>query len=189
MEKVTLGPQTLLYPMPVAVVGANVDGKANFMTAAWCGIVNSDPPMISVAVRPSRHTFKGIQQNRVFAINIPSTHYAREADYFGTISGSKADKVAVSGLRVFYGKLGNAPLIEQFPVNLECRVVHALELGSHVLFVGRIEESHVSADCQTDGKPDIEKILPLVYVHGAREYRGVGSVVAGAYKAGLELRS
>ncbi|MBI2853230.1 MAG: flavin reductase family protein [Chloroflexi bacterium] len=190
MDKVTLGPQTLLYPMPVVMIGANVDGRPNFMTAAWCGIVNSDPPMISVGVRPSRYTFRGIQENRTFSINIPSVRFAREVDYCGTVSGAKADKVSVCRFSVFYGKLGSAPLIEEFPVNLECRVVHALDLGSHVLFVGRIEESHVSGDCLTDGKPDVGKIAPLIYVAGAaREYREVGGMVAAAYKAGLELRS
>lgn len=190
MGKVTLGPQTLLYPMPAVLVGANVDDKPNFMAAAWCGIVNSEPPMISIAIRRHRHTFRGIQQNQTFSINIPSTDMVKETDYCGTSSGAKVDKVALCRFNVFYGKLGSAPLIEQSPVNLECRVTHILDLGSHSLFIGRIEETHVSESCLTDGKPDVVKIKPIVYTMGAtRQYQALGEVVAKAFGAGLELRA
>jgi len=189
MAKIAMGPETLIYPMPAFLVGANVDGKPNFMTAAWSGIVNSEPPMVSVSIRPPRHTFKGVQQTSSFSINVPSVDQATETDYCGIVSGSRADKVAVCEFDVFYGKLGSAPLIEQCPVNLECSVVHTLELGTHVLFVGKIEETYVSEDCLTDGKADVEKIRPLVYVGGAdRQYRALGDIVAKGWSAGLELR-
>ena len=189
MAKIAMGPETLIYPMPAFLVGANVDGKPNFMTAAWSGIVNSEPPMVSVSIRPPRHTFKGVQQTSSFSINVPSVDQATETDYCGIVSGSRADKVAVCEFDVFYGKLGSAPLIEQCPVNLECSVVHTLELGTHVLFVGKIEETYVSEDCLTDGKTDVEKIRPLVYAGGAdRQYRALGDIVAKAWSAGLELR-
>ena len=69
MDKIQLGPKTLIYPMPVLVVGSNVNGKANFMVAAWGGIANGNPPMISVAIRAQRHTLIGINQNMAFSIN------------------------------------------------------------------------------------------------------------------------
>ena len=189
MAKITMGPQTLIYPMPAFLVGANVDGKPNFMTAAWSGIVNSTPPMVSVAIRAGRHTFKGVKQTSSFSVNVPSVDLATETDYCGIVSGARADKNAVCGFEVFYGKLGNAPLIEQCPVNLECTLAHALELGSHTLFIGGIVETYVSESCLTDGKPDVDKIRPLVYVgEPEREYRALGEVVAKAWSAGLELR-
>jgi len=86
MEKIKLGPQTLLYPMPAVLVGANVDLKANFMTAAWCGIAASSPPAISVALQKVRHTLKGIHEQGTFSINVPSTSLARKVDYCGIYS-------------------------------------------------------------------------------------------------------
>jgi len=189
MAKVLMGPGPLLYPTPVVLVGANVDSKPNFMAVAWCGIVNSEPAMVSIAIRHHRHTHKGIRQNSTFSVNIPSAEMVRETDYCGTISGHKVDKVEVCHFKVFYGKLGNAPLIEQCPVNLECKVMQMLNLGSHSLFIGRIEESHVSESCLTDGKPDIDKINPFTYiVDPGREYRALGEVIAKAFSIGNELK-
>lgn len=89
---------------------------------------------------------------------------------------------------MFYGKLGNAPLIEQCPINLECKVLHILELGSHSLFVGRVEESHVSESCLTDGKLDVDKVKPLIYIREpARRYQAFGGVTGKAFSIGREL--
>ncbi len=121
MTKQLLGPTTLIYPMPVLLVGSNVNNKPNIMAAAWGGIANSEPPMISVAIRPRRYTMKGILENITFSVNIPSVDQIKEADYCGIVSGVKSDKVAACNFKIFYGKLGNAPLIEQCPVNLECK--------------------------------------------------------------------
>ncbi|MDM8001116.1 MAG: flavin reductase family protein [Dehalococcoidia bacterium] len=188
MGKVTLGPQTLLYPMPALLVGANVNGTPNFMTVAWGGIACGEPPMISVAIRHVRHTLKGIKQSQTFSVNIPSVELVKETDYCGTVSGSKTDKVHTCRFDVFYGKLGSAPLIRQFPVNLECSVVQTLNSGSHALVIGRIEETHVSEECLTGGKPDVDKIKPLVYVTSpAARYQGLGEVVGKAWSVGKHL--
>jgi len=188
MAKVLMGGQTMLWPMPVLLVGANVDGKPNFMAVAWGGVADGQPPMVSVAVRHQRHTMRGIMQNLTFSVNVPSGNLVKETDYCGIASGAKVDKVSVCGFKVFYGKLGNAPLIEQCPVNLECRVVHILDLGSNSLVIGRVEESHVSEECLTDGKPDVNKIRPLIYVREpAFQYMDFGKVVAKAHSVGREL--
>ena len=188
MGKVALGPQTLIYPMPAMLVGANVNGTPNFMAVAWGGIACSDPPMISVAIRHARHTLKGIKQNQVFSVNIPSVEQVRETDYCGMVSGSKADKVRACRFEVFYGKLGNAPLIKQCPVNLECKVVQVLNLGSHSLVIGRVEETYVSEDCLREGRPDVDKIKPLTYVTSpAARYQGLGEVVGKAWSVGRGL--
>ncbi len=126
MSKIPMGPTTWVYPMPALLIGANVDGKPNFMVVAWGGIANGEPPMISVAIRPSRYTHRGISQNLTFSVNIPSVELVRETDYCGSTSGAKINKVEACQFSVFYGKLGNAPLIEQCPINLECKVVHIL---------------------------------------------------------------
>ena len=188
MTKKLLGPQTLVYPMPALLVGANVEGRPNFMTVAWGGVACGEPPMLSVAIRHARHTLKGIRQNMTFSANIPSAGQAKEADYCGIVSGSKADKAGACGFKVFYGKLQSAPLIEQCPVNLECRVVNILDLGSHSLVIGRIEETHVSEDCLTNGKPDVVKINPLTYVTSpAARYQGLGEIIGPAFRMGREM--
>jgi flavin reductase (DIM6/NTAB) family NADH-FMN oxidoreductase RutF len=102
MKKVKLGPQTLLYPMPAVLVGALVNGKSNFMTAAWCGIVASTPPSISVGLRPERYTLKGISNQGTFSINIPSASIVEKVDYCGIYSGHKVDKSQI--FNVEYGK-------------------------------------------------------------------------------------
>ncbi|MFC1938915.1 flavin reductase family protein [Chloroflexota bacterium] len=188
MGKILMGPQTWLYPTPTLLVGANVDGRANFMAVAWGGIANSEPPMISVAIRHRRYTLKGIRQNLTFSVNIPSGDMVREADYCGLKSGARVDKVEVCRFKVFYGKLESAPLIEQCPVNLECKMVHSLNLGSHALIIGRIDETHVSESCLTDGRPDVAKMKPFIYTETPSScYHSFGEVMAQAFSIGKEL--
>ena len=182
MKKVKLGPQTLLYPTPAVLVGAQVKGKPNFMTAAWCGIAASTPPAISVALRPARFTIEGILANNTFSINIPSAHMAEKVDYCGIYSGHKIDKSKI--FEVEYGKLDSAPLIQECPVNLECNVAHSLDLGSHVLIIGEIMETYINADCMTDEKADPAKIDPLIYTTGIRQYQRLGEIVGRAWSIG-----
>ncbi len=189
MDKVTLGPQEMVYPMPVWLIGTTINGAPNFMTTAWGGVANGKPPMISLAIRPNRYTFKGILQNMTLSINIPPTSLVKEADYCGITSGARTDKVKNCKFNIFYGKLGSAPLIEQCPINLECRVVHILNLGSHCLIISQVEESYVSKDCLTDGKVDLKKIKPLIYDRGGEQYISFGEVVAKAFSVGRELKT
>jgi flavin reductase (DIM6/NTAB) family NADH-FMN oxidoreductase RutF len=132
---------------------------------------------------------KGIRQNRTFSVNVPSTDLIKETDYCGMVSGAKADKANDCGFKVFYGGLASAPLIEQCPVNLECEVWHMLNLGAHMLVVGKIVQTHISDDCLTEGQPDIMKIRPLIYSRGpVARYNAVGEVLGQAYNIGKELR-
>jgi flavin reductase (DIM6/NTAB) family NADH-FMN oxidoreductase RutF len=188
MTKKLFGPQTWLYPEPAVLVGANVDGKPNFMAVAWAGIAGGTPPCISIALRHGRYTLKGVRQNMTFSVNVPSTDLIKETDYCGLVSGVKADKVRDCKFNVFYGQLESAPLIEQCPVNLECEVMHILNIGSHALVVGKITETHVSEDCLTDGQPDVNKIKPFIYTpRPATGYYAVGKSVAASFSVGKEL--
>lgn len=190
MAKVQMGPGPFLYPMPTLLVGANVDDKPNFMAVAWGNMANAEPPMAAVAIRTSRHTHKGIAQNRTFSVNIPSVDLVKEADYCGIASGAEVDKVRACRFSVFYGKLDTAPMIEQCPVNLECRVAHSLELGSHTLYVGRIEEVHISSDCLTEGRLDLEKVKPFAFLgESSRQYHAMGKLLGKAFRVGLEIKS
>ena len=187
MNKIQLGPSTIAYPMPAFLIGADVEGRPNFMVAAWSGIACSDPPMITVAFQPHRHTLKGVKQNRAFSVNVPPVSLMKETDFCGMFSGKDEDKSGV--FEVFYGKTEHAPLISLCPVNLECRVVMTLELGSHDLVVGEIKEVHVSGDALgEDGKLDPAKVDPLIFTVPDRTYRRLGEVVGKAFKVGKELK-
>lgn len=184
MPKTRLGPQTLLYPMPAVLVGSIVDGKPNFMTAAWSGVACMKPPALSVAIHHTRHTLKGIQEKKAFSINVPPTRLVKEVDFCGIYSGKNRDKSGI--FEVFYGDLETAPLIRECPVNLECRVTHSLDLGSHVLVVGEITETHVDEDCLKDGRPDPEKIDPLIFLPSVQRYGKLGGLIAKAFHVGKE---
>ena len=189
MAKMTTGPIWPVMHLPTLLVGANVDGKPNFLAVGACSIANDVPPMVTIAIRPERYSHRGIVENGTFSVNVPSVDQVREVDFCGIESGAKVDKVAACGFDVFYGKLGTAPLIEQCPVGFECSVVQTVELDTHSLFIGRIDEGHISEDCLTDGNPDVRKVRPIVYTRNpVQQYEALGEVIGKAYSVGLELR-
>ena len=184
MEKIKLGPQTFLYPMPAVLVGAMVDGKPNFMTAAWCGIAAYKPPAIAVAIRKERYTLKGVREHGTFSINVASSSMVKKVDYCGIYSGKNTDKSQI--FTPFYSEPKTAPLIEECPVNLECKAIHYLDLGSHTLVVGEIIETFITEGYLVDGKGDPEKIDPLIFITGTRKYHRLGQEIAPAFKIGKE---
>lgn len=187
-KKITKGAQTWLYPLPALLVGTIVDGKPNFMTAAWGSIANAEPPMLCVAIRRSRHSRKGIQEDGEFSINVASASQARQVDFCGIESGARVDKVSRCGFTVFYGSLEAAPLIHECPLNLECRVSQIVELPTHSLVIATIVQTHVSEDCLTAGNIDTAKLDPIVYVTSpTRKYARLGEHVADAFSAGMTL--
>ncbi len=189
MTKKTFGPQPWLYPNPTVLVGTTVNGKPNVATFAWSGVTGGEPPTVSVGVRHSRYTLEGILQNRAFSLNIPAENLVAEADYCGMVSGRERDKIADCGFTVSYGKTAGAPLIAECPVNLECQVVHLLDVGVHTLVIGKVVEAHVEETCLTEGMPDIEKIQPIIYSRGKTpKYNNVGRLIGTPFIAGLELR-
>ncbi len=189
-KKVTKGSQAWVYPLPALLIGTVIDGKANFMTAAWGSVANAEPPMLCVAIRRSRHTRKGIEAGAAFSVNVAAASQAREVDFCGIESGANLDKAARCGFTVFYGMHDKAPLIAECPVNLECTVAQIVELPTHSLVIADIRESHVSEDCLTDGKLDIAKVDPIVYVTSpARKYARLGDWVADGFSTGLSLKT
>lgn len=180
--KKSFGPKTVIYPLPVLLIGTyDAEGKANIMTASWGGIVNSTPPMLSVSVRKERHTYAALMENQEFSISIPQVAKAREADYCGIFSNSNSDKMAELGLNPMKSELINAPVFEEFPVVLLCKVSKTMDLGSHTLFVSEILDFQVEESVLTDGKADIEKIDPLLYDTISKTYYSLGTKVKKAF--------
>ena len=187
MAKINLGANAYIYPMPVTLVGATVEGKANFMAVGWVMRVNMKPPLLAVALNKAHFTPRGIREHRTFSVNFPGADLMEKADYCGLVSGHKVDK---SGLfRVFYGELETAPLIEECPLGLECRLYQVVELPANDLFIGEIVAAHADEDCLTDGRPDIEKINPLVLTMPDNNYWTVGAHAGRAWEAGKKLKN
>ena len=159
-----------------------VNGRPNFMTASWVGIACSNPPAISVAIRPERYTYNGIIEHGTFSINVPGSNLAKATDFCGIYSGRDNDKT--SFFEIFHGKIKTAPLIKECPLNLECNVIHTVEIGTHTLFIGEIMETHANDDCLTNGKPDIKKIDPIIYATGSERHSAHKQRIPGKYKIG-----
>lgn len=174
MEKVQLKPQSLLIPLPATMVSCAAEGfKPNIITISWIGIVNSEPPMLSISVTPKRHSHQMIKKAGDFVVNLTSERNLKEADFCGNRSGRKYDKFEELKLTPIPGKVVGSPMIKECPINLECQVRESMVLGSHEMFVAEIVAVHVDLDLIDDkGKINIDKLKPLVYCTVAREYRG-----------------
>jgi flavin reductase (DIM6/NTAB) family NADH-FMN oxidoreductase RutF len=185
MEKIKIGPMPYMSVMPTVLVGANVDGKPNYMTAAWATVACMVPPMVCVAVNKARYTSKGIDENGTFSLNIPSVRHVIPTDHCGLVSGSREDKSGV--FRSFYGELETAPMAEECPVNIECRLHESVDCGSHILRIGEVVEIHADEVCLTDGKPDVTKVDPIIY--SQYTYYDVGELVGKAFADGKKYRT
>jgi flavin reductase (DIM6/NTAB) family NADH-FMN oxidoreductase RutF len=186
MSKVNLGANAYIYPMPVTLVGANVEGRANFLAVGWVMRINMKPPLLAVALNKDHFTPRGIREHGTFSVNFPGANLMEKADYCGLVSGRRVDK---SGLfRVFYGELETAPLIEECPLGLECRLYQVTELPANDLLIGEIVAAHADEDCLTDGQPDILKINPMVLTMPDNNYWTVGERVGQAWHAGKKLK-
>lgn len=155
-----------LYPVPLAVItAANGRGESNAMTVAWIGIVCSEPPMISVSIRPSRHTFPMVAEGGEFVANLPDESVLPATDFCGWASGKDLDKFAEMGLTRLPATKVAAPLIAEFPVNLECVVKHSLHLGTHDVFISEVVAIHADeAILNEKGVVDYSRTRPVVFL-------------------------
>ncbi|MBN1180585.1 MAG: flavin reductase family protein, partial [Anaerolineae bacterium] len=163
--KRSLGAKTIVYPTPVFIVGSyDAAGKPNAMTAAWAGICCSQPPCVAVSLRDSRYSYENIIARQAFTVSIPSEAYAKEADYFGIVSGRTVDKFAASGLTPVPSDVVDAPYVGEFPFALECRLLQTVEIGVHIQLIGEILD--IKADeavLDEKGALDIEKVRPILF--------------------------
>jgi flavin reductase (DIM6/NTAB) family NADH-FMN oxidoreductase RutF len=185
-NKVDLGAKVASYPMPVTLVGANVNGKANFLAVAWFMQATLRPPKVAVALNKAHHTNQGIKMNKTFSVCIPSEDMVAATDYCGLVSGSKADKSGV--FDVFYGKLKTAPMTTECPVNLECSLDKVVDIGSHEMFIGDIVSTFTEEKYLTDGTVDIKKTKPFMLSLNDHQYYRLGEPKAKAWKVGKNYK-
>ena len=173
MAKLQWKPGTLLAPAPPALVSCGTMEEHNVLTAAWTGIVNSEPPMTYVSIRPQRHSHSIIQEKGEFVINLPTEAIVKATDLCGVKSGRDVDKFALAGLTAEPSNLVAAPGIAECPISLECKVREVTNLGSHDMFLADIVAVDVDPKYVDEkGALHMEKAGLLAYAHGA--YFGLG---------------
>jgi len=163
--KIKKKPYTALFPCPVVLATCvDSEGEPNIITLAWAGTVCSEPPMVGLGIRPSRHSHKLITDSREFVVNIPTAKILKETDYCGVTSGRDVDKFSETNLTPERADKVKAPLIRECPVNLECRLKSVVPLGAHDLFIGEIVQVHIDQDILDEkGHIDFKKADPFVY--------------------------
>jgi flavin reductase (DIM6/NTAB) family NADH-FMN oxidoreductase RutF len=185
MEKIKIDNNAFVYPMPMVLVGAVVNGKVNFMAVGWVSRVNFKPPMIGVALG-AHHTNKGIEEQKVFSVNVPGISMIEKTDYCGLVSGNRTDK---SGLfDIFYGDLKGAPMIKDCPVCMACKVIEIVRMPTNTLFIGEIIEAYSEDQYLTEGHPDVKKINPFTLTMPDNNFWAVGDNVGRAWSIGKKLK-
>lgn len=169
MAKEIWKPGNMLYPLPVVIVSvADRDGRYNLLTIAWAGTVCTNPPMVSISVRPERYSYPILRETGEFVINLTTRELAYATDYCGVKSGRDVDKFEKLGLTPLPGDKVRAPLLKESPVNIECKVVQMMPLGSHHMFLGEVAAVHADEKYMDDRhKFHLDKAEPIVYSHGA----------------------
>ncbi|MCU0849458.1 MAG: flavin reductase family protein [Spirochaetes bacterium] len=178
--KKNIGPVNALYPMPVVLVGAMVDGRANFITIAHVGIFTLET--ISLGVNRSHYTNRGIRENRTFSVNFPSDGMVVETDYAGLASGKQTDKSSV--FEVEFGPLKTAPMIKNAPVSMECGLLDVLDYGNHDVFVGRAVNTYADESVLKNGVIDLAAVRPMLFDMFQRKYWRLGGPFADCWSVG-----
>jgi flavin reductase (DIM6/NTAB) family NADH-FMN oxidoreductase RutF len=173
MAKVTKKPGTVLYPIPAVLVSCGTGERANIITLAWVGTLCSEPPLVGIGVRPSRHSHGLIQEVGEFVVNLPGAEQVKWVDYCGVVSGRDEDKWAACGFTPMPASRVQVPVIAECPVSIECRLQQTISLGSHDLFIGEVVAVQVD-EAALDGRGhlDVAKASPFAFLDG--EYRRVG---------------
>lgn len=168
MGKISFKPGNMLYPLPVVMVSvADKEGNTDIVTVAWAGTICSDPPMVSISVRPERFSHHMIEETGEFVINLTTKKLCFATDYCGVKSGRDVDKWKEMNLTKLPSKIVKAPGIAESPVNIECRVTKVERLGTHDMFMAEVVNVTVD-DAYMDEKNSfhLTKAKPIVYSHG-----------------------
>lgn len=184
--KIPIDDNAFVYPMPMTVVGTVVKGRPNFMAVGWVTRVNFKPPLIAVALGKSHLTNEGIHASGAFSVNVPGLDLLQKVDYVGLVSGRKEDKSAL--FDILAGRVTGAPMIDDCPLCMECKLANVLDLPTNELFIGEIVGAYANPECCSDGVPDIEKIKPFMLTMPDNRYWEVGGYAGKAWSIGNDLR-
>lgn len=169
MGKLNWKPGNMLYPLPVVLIStASQAGEKNVFTVAWTGTVCSDPPMVSISVRPERYSYHMIEETGEFVINLTTKELAFATDYCGVVSGREVDKFEKMKLTPVRAEVVKAPLIAESPVNIECVVEDKKSLGTHDMFIAKVAAVHADEKYLDEkNRFCFDRAEPIVYSHGS----------------------
>lgn len=169
MAKEIWKPGNMLYPLPVVMVSmADKQGRKNIITIAWAGTVCTNPPMVSISVRPERYSYPILKETGEFVINLTTKELAFATDYCGVKSGRDVDKFKEMKLTPIPASEVKAPMIAESPVNIECKVREIISLGSHDMFLADVVAVHADEKYMDEKRKfHLEKAEPIVYSHGS----------------------
>ena len=184
MSKVTWKPGTFLYPIPAVMVSCGTMEKSNIITVAWTGIINTNPAMVYISVRPTRYSYNIIKNQKEFVINLTTKELAKTTDWCGVKTGAKVDKFKEMKLNKEKASIVKCPMIQESPVSVECKVKEIKELGSHTMFIAEVVA--INADekyIDNKGAFDITKCDLIAYANG--NYMAMGKKIG---KFGFSVR-
>jgi len=171
-------PGTMIYPLPAVMVSCgSTPEEYNIITVSWVGTICSNPPMCYISIRPERFSHDIIKRNKEYVINLTTEELAKATDWCGVRSGKNYNKFKEMQLTPGKATIVNAPIIEEAPLSIECRVKEIIPLGSHDMFISdvvNIKADEKYFDPKTE-KFDLERTKPLIYVHG--NYYGLGRLI------------
>ena len=158
---------TFIYPIPAVLVSSGTMENSNIMTAAWTGIINTNPAMVYVSIRPERYSYKIIKESKEFVINLTNEKLTYATDWCGVKTGEKIDKFKEMKLTKEPANFVKCPIIKESPVAIECKVVEIRELGSHAMFIAEVlsinpDEKYIDGN----GSFDISKCNLIAYANG-----------------------
>jgi flavin reductase (DIM6/NTAB) family NADH-FMN oxidoreductase RutF len=187
--KKSLGAETLAFPTPVWCVGSyDTNGTPNLATVAWGGVCCSQPPCVTISLAKARYSYDNIMHTKAYTVCIPSEEYVKKVDYCGIFSGREMNKFEKAGLIPIQSELTNAPYVAEFPVAIECKVVHIYDLGKHTQFIGQILDVKIDESVLNNNNlPVLEKLKPFAYGPKINTYHGLGKKLGQAFHIGKKL--
>lgn len=190
--KVNLKPRSIMYPSPAVVASAfDEDGNADCCTLAFATMCSHHPPAVMIAINTTlkRKTLKSILYSKEFCIGYPSVNQVLEADYMGIASGYDTNKIEDVNFSFKKAEKVNAPIINEFKVSAECRLMHVAEVGSHTQLTGEVVNIQADEEILNEkNKIDLTKLNPLAYDDGGHDYYKMGEKIADSHKCGLKFK-
>ena len=167
MGKITWKPGTFVYPIPAVMVSCGTMEKSNIITVAWTGIINTNPAMVYISVRPTRYSYNLIKDQREFVINLTTKNLVKATDWCGVKTGAIVDKFKEMKLHKEKANFLKCPMIKESPVSVECKVKEIKELGSHTMFMAEVVAINVDEKyIDNKGAFDITKCDLMAYANG-----------------------
>lgn len=186
MAKIVIEKNAFCLPWTQTLLGTHVNGKPNFMALDWLTRVNFQPAMLGICVGKGHASNAAIRESGQFSVNIPTVDMVAKTDYCGIVSAKTVDKSQL--FVVSYGELRSAPLIVECPLNIECRLVQAVDLPSNSFFIGEIVNIFCEEGFLESGKPDVKKVRPFLLTMPDNRFWAVGEQVGHAWKDGVQYR-